>query len=88
MNTTGGNLVLEQLEGDLIFGDIDANGDVWLKTAGDIINDKTLYPAGDNTISGRKVSLLAENGAVGDASANGADRFILVDSEASAEGGL
>lgn len=78
VNTSSGDIVFEQLDGDLIFGDIDANGDVWLKTEGNIINDNT-----DNTISGSRVSLLAESGAVG-----GADSFLLVNSEASAEGGL
>ncbi|RKZ70402.1 MAG: hypothetical protein DRQ44_00855, partial [Gammaproteobacteria bacterium] len=94
-NVSAGDFIFEQTEGELVFGDIDANGDIWLKSAGDIYNNNTLYSAGDNTISANKVTLIAEAGSVGKANANrdafnanGDALFVKVDTQTGADGGL
>ena len=85
---SSGDLMLEQTSGNMVFGDVDAAGNVWLKSAGDIRNDKTLNLTGDNTISGKRISLLADFGAIGDSTASAMDRYVLVDSQAVADGGV
>ena len=82
---TDGDIVLQDLYGDFRIGNVTAlNGDVWLSSAGDILNDIANHPGRDNVVTGQRVSLSAELGSIG----NGNADFIRVDSLATAEGGI
>jgi filamentous hemagglutinin family protein len=82
---TGGDIVLQDLYGDFRIGNITAlNGDVWLASAGNILNDTDSHPGNDNVVTGQRVNLRAELGSIG----NGNGDFIRVDSLATAEGGI
>ncbi|WP_114325052.1 hypothetical protein [Candidatus Colwellia aromaticivorans] len=83
-NVGVGDLVIEELDGDLLIGEMSAtNGDVWLKASGDILNDEAAYPTKNNKVTGERVTLISQGGAVGTS-----DNAIRVNSDASADGGV
>lgn len=86
---TDGDVILEHPNGNFFIGDISAvNGDVWLSSGGDILNDKVNHPAEDNVVSGNRVSLNAEFGSIGSIDAAGNIDFIRVNSQATTDGGV
>lgn len=84
INVSTGNIVIEELDGDLLFGEmVAANGEIWLKASDSILNDEAAYPVNDNELTAERITLIAKGGAVGSS-----DNAVRVDSGVSADGGL
>jgi filamentous hemagglutinin family protein len=83
-NVTSGNIIIEQLDGDVLLGEMAAaNGEIWLKATDSILNDEAAFPGNDNELTAERITLIASGGSVGTS-----DNVIRVNSGVSADGGL
>jgi len=83
-NVTAGDLIIEEIDGDMLLGELTAaNGEVWLKASGSILNDAAAFPLHDNAVTGKRVTLISRSGSVGSS-----DNAIRINSDTTDDGGV